>query len=196
MDENEALELLNDLEKRLDDLCWIHDQPALYLNEHFYELRNRIDFDTEEHLDALKYDGNGGNIELSRVRVNNVRSEFIRLLNKIEDDLLRTISASDVVSSLSSYGRLKQRVEQFKDNSFQGGVDLNSVKYAYSLLVLEILAERNELEKRLFCNQTIIYMRASKDEIYMGANKEKYLLGCLIYLTDIYLSKEQADYIM
>ena len=56
------------------------------MSEYFYELRNQIDIDTEEHLKAL-IESNLKNIEMSRVQVNNVRSDLISLLKKIEDEL-------------------------------------------------------------------------------------------------------------
>ena len=106
MSVNQEMSLPDDLETRLEDLCWIHDHSALYLSDFFFELRNQIDIDTEEHLQALN-ESITKNIEMSRVHANNVRSEFIRLLKKIEDELLRKVSASTEASkSQSSYGTL------------------------------------------------------------------------------------------
>ena len=179
----QALTLCDDLEKRLGDLCWIHDRPGLYLSEYFFELRTRIDIDTEEHLQALKAKSHQ-NIEISLVQANNVRNEFIGKLTKIEDGLQRPISAAAPVSSPLFYGSLKQKVDQFKEDTLQEDVDVNLVKYAYSCLVVEILQEKNELRKRLFRNQTIIYH---------GENKLEGKLGYLIYFADEYLSKEEVD---
>ena len=183
MGDNKVFSLCVDLENRLEDLCCIHDHSTLYVSEYFFELRNRIDIDTEEHLQTLI--GNRVGTEVSRVKTNNMRSDFIRLIKVIEDNLLRKISASTAVSSQSEYDTLRRKVDQFKVDFLQdGAVDVNSVKYAYSFLALEILEEKNKLEKRLFCNQTIIYMEADKLD-----NK----LGYLIYLTDDCLSKEEID---
>ena len=46
----QAIKLQQDLEKKFDQLCFVHDQTALYVANQFYELRNQIDIDAEELL--------------------------------------------------------------------------------------------------------------------------------------------------
>ena len=151
-----------DLEKRLADLCSMHDHPALFISEYFYDIRNSIDYDTERLLQKEQD-------KSKEEQVNSLRNELLKILNKIEHGLLSQLKTSvERKRSVEVYASVKQRIEQLTTRK---DVDINK----YEECALEIYDQMNGLEKKLFKNQTVAYISSIKQEY----------LGCLIYICQI-----------
>lgn len=176
--------LAEDLELKFKDLCSMHDQPALYLSDYFYELRNRIDIDAEQLLLELETNDPSRKpqaLEEEADRVNGLRNNFIGVLKRIEDDLLEKLKVP--LSSTTSgqvYADLGRRIDEFRRSlcNDEGMVELEE---AYTLLEQEIFDQTSRLEAKLFWNQTICYLNRGKK------------LGQLVYVENGHLNKVELE---
>ena len=175
-----VLKLHEDLRKRLDRLCWMHNEPALHMSEYFAELRRQVDFDAEQlisEIQSVKYDS----WEVPKDSdVNETRLEFIRILNELEKRTGHQPKPETVSSK--AYLSLEQRVDAFKDSSSS----LDDLEETYVQLAQEIIDETNQLEKRILGEQTIIYW-LHEDEIELGS---------LVYLSDVFLNRQKIECLM
>ena len=178
--------LAEDLEKKFKDLCLMHDLPAIYLSEYFFEQRNRIDIDAEQLL--LETDRNDSSKPKRKpsegtVRVNGLRESFIRILKKMEDDLLEKLPASLPNTSAQVYASLGQRIDEFR-KSLGNERSLREHEEAYILLADEIFYQTSQLEVQLFRNQTIAYVNLGVE------------LGKLVYVQYGHLNKTELEALM
>ena len=172
--------LQEDLRAKLDRLCWMHDEPAWHVGEHFVELRRQVDLDAERLLGEIQ----PATCEPEKARrdfdVNRTRLEFIRILEEIEKRCAP--QSKPQVDSSKAYASLEQRVEAFKDSSNS----LEDLEESYIQLAREIIAETDRVEKSILGEQTIIYWPLQ--------NKSE--LGSLVYFGDIFLSQREISSLM
>ena len=170
--------LQKDLRKKLDHLCWIHYEPALHISEHFTALRNKVDFDAEVLLSNYSDSNNKKIIEM-----NERRMEFIRILFDLETRLLDKNAIGCFESSADTLHSYGQRVDAFNNSSL---CSLEDMEETYMQLSREIISKTDQLEKRVFCDQTIIYWPSS----------DTARLGSLVYFGDMFLNHTEIDYLL
>ena len=168
------LELQEDLEKKLNDLFSLHDQPALFVSEYFFDLRNKIDYDAERTLIELQPRGDSKSRNLV-VAINLKRNEFISFLKQLEEKVMSELTAI-TVKAHEVYISLKDRVSKFTGS---GACDLNECEDIYAELAFDLMDERFKLERRLLGNQSIFYVSSEKS------------LGTLCHLSEVYLNKHE-----
>ena len=176
MDEKYASKLQDDLRKRLNCLCWMQNEPALHVVEHFAELRNRVDYDAEKQIEMVRRKGD----ENAIAQVNGKRMEFIRILQELEKSIC--IHPKIGLESSEITASLEKRVEAFKDSSSS----LDDLEDSYVKLAREIINETDRVEKRILGDQTIIYC----------PHQNPSELGSLIYFDDVFLRKRDIDYFL
>ena len=178
-------ELKSDLTKKLNNLCSTHDQPALFVSEHFFDLRNSIDYDAERELNEPQShevvdEEDANELRKKEAAINSVRSEFIKFLKQMEQKAMDELPAKSKTSD-EVYASIKERVEKFILTNADQDFDLNRYENEYSLLCLEMFKQMCELEKRLLGNQTIFYV-SSNDK-----------LGALCVLPNDFLNKHEIN---
>ena len=83
-----AAAMKGDLKTKLDQLFAIFSQPALFLSEYFYEIRNSIDIETEQILVELKKESR------QAADINQTRASFVSILKEFEQVLLGRVPKS------------------------------------------------------------------------------------------------------
>ena len=172
----QAITLKQDLEKKLDKLCFIQDQTTLHVTEEFYELRNKIDIDAEEVLQRLrasKHDEQSDEV----VVVNKTREEFIGILRELEKRCLDQLSEANKSNSAEQYAHFKEKIGSLKDLSE------DRIEQAHKELVLEIIEETDQLEKRLLGEETLFYV----------SSRHRNKLGCLVYIGEVRLKRHEVE---
>ena len=162
--------LADDLEQKFKELCSIHDLSELYLSDYFSEMRHRIDIDAERklaELDARNSDpthsSDSGSWEteeapeVDRARVNSLRENYIYILRKMEDELLRELSLPTASDSSDIYCDIGERIAEFR-KSLNGDGNLEEQKSVYLHLAQEIFDKSSQLESKIFRDQTIGYV--------------------------------------
>ena len=173
MGEEYASKLQEDLRKKLDSLCWMHNEPVLHVAEHFAELRNLVDCDAVEQIEMLQDKGT----EEAIATVNDKWEKFICIINELEKRTGHHPKPQTPASNV--YASLKQRVEAFEDSSSS----LDVLEDSYLQLAQEIIDETERVEKSIFGEQTIIYWPP----------KVQHQLGSLVYFGDIFFSRRDID---
>ena len=142
-------ELQDDLKSRLRALCWMHDLPGQFVNDHFAQIRREIDSDAESALSHLKEHRVDKSKEIETL--NEQWKRFIEFLNEAETGLMMKISGSSW-SSAEMYQSLKTKIDQFEETA-------PDHEEAYEQLVWELMKETNRMEKTILGNQTIFYFQ-------------------------------------
>ena len=107
----------------------------------------------------------------------------MRILQILEEQLREQ---AEPIGPDETYISLEKRVEEFlKSEREESDTDINKLEDAYIRLELDIMNQTNQLKKRIFGNQTIFYKSSRA--------KDKAKLGCLVHLTDNYLSDEEIN---
>ena len=161
-----------DLRDKLDTLRRIHEQPALYLGDYFFDLRNEIETKTEEQQAA----GKGAYNE------SETRRMFIDILNEIEAGLMAFQPSVKDADSIEACAALERRFADFEASSVS--VDIAELEDIYIDLAVEIVSETNRLERSLFREQTVIYKRPPKEA--------KQNVGRIYYFGEDYFSPEEV----
>ena len=181
MSDEEIVKLSDDLRKKLNRLGSMIDRPLMHVIEYFSDLRFRIDLDAEtliKDFDEKEED------EEEVKHVNETRDEFLRILKVLEESLLKKLSSTDLPDECrEKFGALKKRTEHFEKTLIREG-DIGEIEEAYVKLALDLINEKNEVERRLLGEQSIFYY-SSKDHATQ--------LGLLIYFPDDYLSQEDLS---
>ena len=156
----------------------------IYLNEYFSELRSRIDVDAEKILLRDTKTGSQNQAKQAQpdieARVNELRSDFIRILKRMEDDLQEKLPVSLAAISTQVYAALGERVNEFRKRLDNGG-SMKEHAQTYIQLVDEIFDQMSQLEAQLFRNQTIGYVNPEKK------------FGQLFYVEHGHLNKAELD---
>ena len=184
----EILKLKENLEKRLDVLVSLNEASFAYLNDFFGELRREVDFDAETIIDRLSNGRNiYQNIEKRIASVHEIRQRYILATEKCEQSLLEKLETRDFSATSEKCTELAERIDNLFNGAFEGSKDAKMTDYEdrYEELALEILTETNELEKCLLDGQSFIYIES---KLYESKQQD---MGCLIYLPEDYLSKEE-----
>lgn len=169
-----------DLMEKLNMLDLILQQPALHVLKRFEDEISSIDANAERELtndecpDELKQ------------KANEVRLEFARILGAVETRLQEKLTTVELADSLRDFKSLKERVQGFLDTPLGEQDDIDDVEDRYLDLALEAVAQRNELQKRIFDNQTIFYLKAP-----FGENR----LGTLVHLRDCCLTRAEIKFL-
>ena len=175
-----VLKLQKDLRKKLDCLCWMHNEPTLHVAQHFAELRRQVDLDAERLLSEIQTMKCDTEKTPKDSDVNEKRLEFIRILEELEKRT--SLQPKPQTTSSDVYASFEQRVEAFKDSSSS----LDILEDLYVLLAREIIAEYEWLERRIFGEQTVIYLPSE--------NQDR--LGSILYFGDIFLRREDIKFVM
>ena len=143
--------LREDLERKLESLRWANDNPLFFVLEHFFELRNNIDIEAETLINDIR--------DAERIdKINETRFEFLRILKENEDATLKQFKISKLSESSSSsesLEALEKRFKFFKD-SLTREDDVDEIEDAYVELALDLMKERDNVEKRLLGEQKMI----------------------------------------
>ena len=175
----EVLRMKEDLRAKLYRLFSIFDQPALFLADYFYNLRNEIDIDAEELLKGKHERKIEWNESLASV--NPIRIKFIGFLKMLEDNCLDKVRCEkQTMRSNEAYSSLKQKIDDFMSHQERS---ISEMEVEYEHLALELIDETNSLIKKLLKGQTIAFLPSDKK------NKQ----GTLICLTDDFLNQEEVD---
>ena len=150
MSEEYVSKLQEDLRKKLDRLSWMHNEPALFVAEHFAELRNQVDLDAEELLSEIQSVKRDTGKAPKVSDMNETRLEFIRILEELEKRTGHQTKPESPASEV--YASFEQRIDAFKD--FKKSLD--DLDESYIQLAREIITETDRLEQRLLGEQTII----------------------------------------
>lgn len=178
MTEVQISELRTDLSDKFNKLCSIRCQHALFVSEYFFDLRNSIDYDAERALSNLKID------PAQFDAINRTRTEWIDLLDHIEKTLISQLSAESRPNLDEDFPSIKHNIDQFQSPPGQD-VDLDAKKAEYAQIVLEIINEATELEKKLLGKQTIFYLSSSSESA----------LGTLFYVPKVHLSSYDLSFL-
>lgn len=178
-------ELQDDLAKKFDQLCAIHHHPALFVSEHFFDLRNAIDYDAEKTMMNIL---SGTRAEFqspddqdsAAAKTNVVRNELIEFLKRLETKIMQELPAG-IPNSNDPYADLKQRVDQF---AALNDPALNTEE-VYVQLALDLVSLTNELEKRVFRSQSIFYVPPNKEDFF----------GVLVYSPRDFLTRQQVAFL-
>ena len=173
--------LVKDLEEKWQYLFSIHDRPAFFVSEHFYEIRNGIDYDAERALQKLQ-EIQGKKNELNSTKINNLRDKLIRVLADIEKNLLNKL-LDYTARSREAITCLKIKIDEFTSTAANSSRDINELEDAYTLLALETIDETQKLEADLLGNQTIAYIPSSVED----------QIGHLVYLIGHFLNRDEIS---
>lgn len=198
-----AVEEINFRQKLLNELTHIVERPALFVSNHFFELRNEIDIKCEEliirlsdlirakragssasSLDGINDDENDENRKLINL-YNDQREQFINRLSELEKHCLNSLKSSrHIVDYLNE---LKQNLRSFKLRTFD-------------LYDLEQIVERCKF--KLLSNKSFIF----KEPLNLNQiNYENSLFGkkivtnsqCFghLFIVDAFLDKYSIEFI-
>ena len=169
-------ELQTDLTDKFSDLRSLCCQPGLFISEHFFDLRNSIDYDAERAL---------SNQDEKSAPVNPIRLEWIDFLLHIEQTLMSSLQTESRPDPNQVFPSIKQRIDQFHISTGQEMPDLKAKKVEYAKIVVDIIDETIKLEKKLLGNQAIFY-HPSQSELNLGA---------LFYMPAAYLGTREMNHL-
>ena len=171
--------LADDLREKIDNLCYIYDNPHLFVTDYAIRLRNEIDLDAERILNENSSDEEDSKNEKENAEINKIRTEYIRIVNEFELSLHDQMPAIVNTSALE-YASLIDSVDMFERNKDE----TIAAEDSYTEMALKIINETNELERLLLGNQTMKYVRQQS---------LTYCIGFLIYLPENHLTKYELE---
>ena len=185
MEDDLKLRMNQDLQNKLDRLCLMKLQPALYLSHKFDDIISKIDYDAELLMNELGSREKPVKNEPTTLQVNEARCELIRILKIVAENLRAQLLENESKEIDQDFVALQEKIELFQGTPFSSGDDINDLEDSYVQLLLEVTKMSDFQESRIFGGQTIFYLSSN------GENK----FGCLFHLADVYFTKEQIEYL-
>ena len=173
-----------DLEKLFADLCFIHDRPAVFIDNYFFEIQILIDVDAEGLLYQFSQQINQKRKDQEKAKkINQLREELLKILKEFKLEIVRELQTPlESERSIQVYDSLRQRIDQLITRRDE---NINEYEEGYARLAFELYEEMNRLEKILFKNRTITYIGTTRP----GE------LGYLFYVPDCHLNMDEINYI-
>lgn len=178
--------------KHLNELKYLDEHPHLFISEHFYTLRNQIDYEAEKLIEAFQ---NEHLQEQSIDKVSHLRSKLIDELKKQEAIIMKQEhrkgpNSTQICDEISvKIEQLLAKTKQKKELECKLFNEiLNNCDRIYEEIFVQIENEIERVKSEIMNNKSFIFRKLSK-------TKNSPLFGVLIIFKNKYLKECELSFI-